>query len=207
MHLMKASFTILLLSTASAFPLTKENAVGVTLGSSRASSVEAHIGVTADNNPVPLGWQKSVLDYHNGYRAHHQVAPLRWNDTLAKAAQQSASRCDFALTPNNPYGENIAAGTYSNPDYYVYMWYNASLKYDYHNPGFSYTTGTFTQVVWKDTTQLGCGWVDYCRNGWPKMLFCEYSPAGNILPNSNFATQVLRPVANPPAPSPPPMIL
>ena len=35
-----------------------------------------------------------------------------------------------------------------------------SEDYDYSNPGFSETTGHFTQVVWVSTTALGCAMVD-----------------------------------------------
>ena len=34
------------------------------------------------------------------------------------------------------------------------------------------------QVVWKGTTQVGCGWA---RCGAGVMVTCRYSPAGNIL--------------------------
>ncbi|EPS38569.1 hypothetical protein H072_7700 [Dactylellina haptotyla CBS 200.50] len=212
MQLINALSIVLSLSAVSALPFAEQSKDAVVLGSSRSSHWSAHteksVVVAADGpEPAgPAGWQESMLNYHNGWRAHHQVPPLTWNDTLAAAALNSARRCQFALTPNNRYGENIAAGTYTNPDWYGYMWYNGSLNYNYDRPGFSYQTGTFTQVVWKDTKQLGCAYVTRCPGGYPNMLFCEYSPAGNIIPDSNFAKQVFRPVANPPLPSPPPMM-
>ena len=42
--------------------------------------------------------------------------------------------------------------------------------------GFTAATGHFTQVVWKSTTGLGCGFNAGCR-----MYVCNYSPPGNFL--------------------------
>lgn len=62
------------------------------------------------------------------------------------------------------------------------MWGNERLKYDYNNPGFSSATGHFTQVVWKQSTNLGCGWKR-CHGGSGKAngyyVVCRYTPPGN----------------------------
>jgi len=58
--------------------------------------------------------------------------------------------------------------------------------YGYNAPGFSGTTGHFTQVVWTTTTLLGCA-VQSCPNGlvgWSAgrfLMVCRYSPRGNYL--------------------------
>ncbi|KAF3911076.1 Helothermine [Arthrobotrys entomopaga] len=209
MQILNLIYATLYFGLVTGFPVAEPNKNSGTLASSRVaispSGVESG-PENLDTDASPFAWQQSVLNYHNGWRAHHQVGALAWSNTLAAAALKSASKCQFQLTPNNIYGENIAAGTYTNPDWYAYMWYNGSLKYDYNKPGFSYETGTFTQVVWKDSTQLGCAYVQNCPGGYPNMMFCEYAPPGNIIPDSNFATEVLPPVANPPNPSPPPMM-
>jgi hypothetical protein len=38
-------------------------------------------------------------------------------------------------------------------------------------------TGHFTQLVWKQTRSLGCGWTK-CSKG--NHVVCKYSPAGNF---------------------------
>jgi hypothetical protein len=64
--------------------------------------------------------------------------------------------------------------------------------YDYSSPGFSMSTGHFTQMVWRSTTQLGCAMVGPadCPNGishgtkkYAYMLVCQYSPPGRITHN------------------------
>jgi len=41
------------------------------------------------------------------------------------------------------------------------MWYNEINKYNYTSPGFSKETGHFTQVVWKNSKELGIGMASY----------------------------------------------
>ena len=89
------------------------------------------------------------------------------------------------------------------------MWYNEIRKYNYNKPGFSMgmmldqtidltdyledcetflATGHFTQVVWKDTRQLGCGLAINRKN---KVYgVCDYSPPGNY--EGKYKENVLR---------------
>lgn len=57
--------------------------------------------------------------------------------------------------------------------------------YDYGKAKFGEKTGHFTQLVWQNTTKVGCGAVE-CNNdakngakGW--FVVCEYDPAGNVI--------------------------
>ena len=82
----------------------------------------------------------------------------------------------------------------------VTAWYNEIQFYNYNNPGFSGATGHFTQVIWKSSTQVGCGLsVNYQRqlvgttywNFYMAYVSCNYSPAGNNISNGQFALNVL----------------
>ena len=66
------------------------------------------------------------------------------------------------------------------------MWYEESVNpgYDYNNAGFGHGTGHFTQVVWKETTEIGCGE----SGGW---TCCRYLPAGNMSMPGWFEKNVL----------------
>jgi hypothetical protein len=41
-----------------------------------------------------------------------------------------------------------------------------------------YPTGHYTQVVWKTTTEIGCGMATGSANDY---LVCQYSPGGNVI--------------------------
>ncbi|KAI8059950.1 CAP domain-containing protein, partial [Gilbertella persicaria] len=120
---------------------------------------------------------QTILNVHNTFRARHSSPPLVWNATLANFANQWTLRCQFAHS-GGPYGENLALRT-ANWNATVSAWYNEVSLYDYNNPGFSSSTGHFTQVVWKDTTQVGCA-VTSCPNLNGNFYACEYSPRGNV---------------------------
>lgn len=85
-----------------------------------------------------------------------------------------------------PYGENLAAGYAGGKDP-VNAWYDEIKEYDYLNPGYSEATGHFTQLIWKDSTQMGCAKVT-CDNVWRQYTICEYSARGNVVGNTQLLT-------------------
>ncbi|MBA3499485.1 MAG: hypothetical protein H0T65_03875, partial [Deltaproteobacteria bacterium] len=132
---------------------------------------------------IPTAMQ-TLFDAHNAHRARHCAAPLAWSPKLAQAAQSwadalKAQGCKFGHKPRNPFGENLAAGTSGTLDGQAVadMWYDEVKLYKFPDGGFSMQTGHFTQVVWRQTTQIGCG-VATC-NGMD-IFVCEYDPAGNV---------------------------
>ena len=53
--------------------------------------------------------------------------------------------------------------------------------YDFNNGGFSSRTGHFTQVVWKESTDLGMGRAEAQQNGMKcAYIVGRYKPAGNM---------------------------
>ena len=60
-------------------------------------------------------------------------------------------------------------------------------NYNWNKPGFSESTGHFTQLVWSNTTTVGCGRTA-CNgdNNTPGYyVVCEYYPAGNVEGDDN----------------------
>ncbi|CDS03903.1 hypothetical protein LRAMOSA06858 [Lichtheimia ramosa] len=138
---------------------------------------------------ISAGTAKNALRIHNKYRAKHSAPALKWNKDLEKFAQSWANRCVFEHSHAQGQGENLAMGMKDFAGA-IGAWYNEEKLYDYNNPGFSGATGHFTQVVWKSTTEVGCG-VKSCPNG--KMYVCSYKPPGNVVTpdNSYFKKNVL----------------
>ncbi|OKL61777.1 hypothetical protein UA08_02434 [Talaromyces atroroseus] len=137
-------------------------------------------------------FEQDVLNQTNYYRHKYNASDLIWNDTLATHARQWAQPCNWKHS-GGPYGENLAEG-YANVTAAVDAWGDESAKYNFLEPtGFSEQTGHFTQLVWKATTDVGCGVADCPADnannegrravGW--FLVCEYWPVGNVEGDDN----------------------
>ena len=125
----------------------------------------------------------AIVAAHNRVRAKHCAPPLQWSKKLAASAQAWANTirnrgCALGHSGNPSYGENLAAGTSGilDPDAVVGMWYDEGKHFNFRSGGFSMKTGHFTQVVWRGTTQVGCG-HSQCKGN--DIWVCNYDPAGN----------------------------
>lgn len=125
---------------------------------------------------------------HNAWRQKVGVPNLTWSATLAQVAQAWADdlksrSCAFEHRPNNQYGENIywASGFSPSPKDVVDSWAGEIQDYNYADnsctPG--KMCGHYTQVVWRDTQQVGCG-TSSCDNG-SILWVCNYNPPGNYV--------------------------
>ncbi|RFU31347.1 hypothetical protein B7463_g4996, partial [Scytalidium lignicola] len=90
------------------------------------------------------------------------------------------------ILKGGPTGENLAAG-YPNASASIDAWGLEREKYNFNKPGFSEATGHFTQLVWSNTTSVGCGRVNCSgKNGTPGWyVVCEYYPRGNVVGDKN----------------------
>jgi hypothetical protein len=129
-----------------------------------ADAIPAISTVTVSTPPTPTStsytsdgaFESAMLTAHNFYRTEHNTSSLTWNSTSATYAANWASQCQFKHT-GAPTGENLAAG-YANATAAVDGWGLERESYDFNKPtGFSEKTGHFTQVVWGNTTSVGCG--------------------------------------------------
>lgn len=132
---------------------------------------------------TPSSLTREMLDSHNAVRARVGVPPLRWSESLVETAQDWA---DYLIatgtlfhSPDNQYGENlyaIAGGT-ASPNDVVSAWAQEASRYDISRDTCSGVCGHYTQVVWRNTRELGCAVAaDAGREVW----VCEYAPLGNI---------------------------
>ncbi|KAI1191827.1 CAP domain-containing protein [Nemania serpens] len=131
----------------------------------------------------------AILNSTNVYREAHNASSVVWNRTLASFAKDylDSAACAFAHS-GGPYGENLALG-YANATASVEAWGDEGAKYNFGKPGFTEATGHFTQLVWKNTSDVGCGRRLCGAKGW--YLVCEYWPRGNVV--GAFAGEVDKP--------------
>jgi uncharacterized protein YkwD len=128
--------------------------------------------------------RETVLSLHNSYRAQHCVPALTWSAELAASAQKWADNCSLMFHSTRGksslgrVGENLAWGGDRTGASAVDAWYKEVDVYNYAKPGFAASTGHFTQMVWRDTKQIGCG-VSKCYLGAARFWVCHYAPQGN----------------------------
>ncbi len=138
-----------------------------------------------------------ITSAHNMVRAAHGVPPLEWDPVLAGIAQAWADECvdeEFppGLIDHNPdrsdeyttyVGENIygSGGGAPSAEDVVDLWAAEEANYDYasNTCADGEMCGHYTQVVWEDTTHVGCA-LGHCPGlAYPYVVVCNYGPGGN----------------------------
>lgn len=135
-------------------------------------------------------FQKNSLDWHNYYRALHGVPPLATCPKLVQVAKAWATKLAaedrFEHSPSNEYGENVYVKWSSNTSHQITgreavdSWYSeiADYHWDGKEPDLD-ATGHFTQLIWRDTTHMGCA---QARGPTHKILVvANYRPPGNVV--------------------------
>lgn len=133
-----------------------------------------------------------ALQAHNKYRALHHAPPLTWSEGLAAEASAIAQSLATQSTlsgkkdPALNLGQNLAklAGSMAcndAGDIATNLWYSQARNYSYSDPRLNADTDTFTQVIWKDTKEVGIGCAKSSSNPTgPMYVVALYKPAGNI---------------------------
>lgn len=133
-----------------------------------------------------------ISNYMNSLRFLHSVPPLTENRNLSITASiwgvHMATTNKFVHSDYS-YGENLAMSWYNPKDKnngtsYVIdainRWYSEYTNYNFRFPGYStgqFTTGHFTQLVWKSSSEYGISAV--YDNKKCVYVVMEYNPAGN----------------------------
>ncbi len=135
----------------------------------------------------------TLLMLHNKARAAHGVAPLSWSPVLEKSAtawaDTLASRGCTLAHSGKTYGENIyysrkygAGQTPRKPAEIMDSFLAEETFYD-HATNACVTgevCGHYTQIMWANTTEVGCA-KSLCLSDERKEIWvCHYSPKGNI---------------------------
>lgn len=168
---------------------TDTSAAGSTGGNtSTATSAEATEYVAAINAV------RAAVTQPSGYTGTWTALPnVTWSDTVAASAQAWANHlatnnnCGLAHEDQNSYGENLAAGSGLSPTAAVQMWASEADLYTwsetYTMADFNEGSGHFTQLVWRESVQIGCASAS-CGNS--VVISCRFSPPGNMMGSSVY---------------------
>lgn len=140
------------------------------------------VALAASRPAIDQSQRRDLLAAHNAARAQVGVAPLEWSPRLAARAQDwantLAARRKFAHRPKSPYGENLfeITGGEASGTQVVDAWTAESRNYDYRRNKCRKMCGHYTQIVWRDTREVGCG---VARGRGREVWVCDYDPPGN----------------------------
>ncbi|KAJ1287636.1 hypothetical protein BS78_02G025800 [Paspalum vaginatum] len=142
-------------------------------------------------------YERGFVMLHNLARAEVGVGPVSWDDKVAAYAQSYAAKRQgdcAVLSSGGPYGENLytaARGSAGgNASEAVASWVAEKQYYDHETnacsaPAGDSGCGHYTQVVWRDSTAIGCARV-FCDNNAGVFIVCSYNPPGNVVGSSPY---------------------
>ena len=141
-----------------------------------------------------------TLAIHNQVRAQHGLSRLQWSTKLSNYAQEwanhlaSRNNCRMRHRPKgSPYGENLWWASprlwsngmrelqYVTIERVVNDWANERPYYDYQRNRcqIGQQCGHYTQIVWRDTTHVGCAYQQCADKS--QLWVCNYNPPGNYI--------------------------
>ncbi len=146
---------------------------------------DADFTSTVDGEPSEL---TGITNAHNIVRAAHGVAPMVWDNELAAVAVAWANNCEWGhnagRSANYPgyVGENIYGASFvPTGEGVTSSWASEEADYDYATNSCSGVCGHYTQVVWANSTKLGCAIANCPNIPTSNFVVCNYSPGGNYI--------------------------
>ncbi len=148
----------------------------------------------------PAVEQTEIVTAHNNLRSQVKTPELKWSPTIASTAQNHADKLKTARACKPEHSESMDLGEnlfwaspiyYSNglsevqvitPTHFINNgWGSEKVDYDYltNTCAAGKVCGHYTQIVWKSTTEIGCGKAVCPDNS--QIWVCNYKPAGNIV--------------------------
>ncbi|KAK0041442.1 glioma pathogenesis-related protein 1 [Biomphalaria pfeifferi] len=138
-----------------------------------------------------------IVTRHNKLRTDEpssDMLTMAWDSALETNAQAHATKCNFSHSTGefrsnvggfSYAGENLFASPALNVTSFVDSWYSEKKNYNFDANSCSGVCGHYTQVVWANSSAIGCG-VQMCSNLAGTILknsyfvVCQYGPGGNI---------------------------
>ena len=138
-----------------------------------------------------------ILATHNKERARLGIRPLTWNPALAADAQRWAQHLSTLPVLEHDdsldvQGENLWRGSKNaySPEDMVDLWIDERAAFkngvfpDVSTSGQWEDVGHYTQVIWRQTAQVGCALTT--AGGEDEVLVCRYMEGGNFEGEKTF---------------------
>ena len=161
--------------------------------------------VLGDAEPADM---VGITARHNFWRAQLGIAPLTWSNELAAFAQEWANELKrrgmkMEHRPRTgkftqKYGENIywSQGMQNSTSAGVDSWADERKSFDFDTQlckGEWYVCGHYTQLIWENSTQVGCAKVVVDDQ---EIWLCNYNPPGNYTGQKPYVKKAN--IVNPP---------
>ncbi|MBX7502712.1 SCP-like extracellular [Qipengyuania sp. YG27] len=180
---------------AGAFALLCATGSGMAASSSSSSMASRDLPAMRSvdrRGPSDLHLAARILRAHNDERQRLSLKPLKWNVHLEREAREWAQHLSSKgmlqhadQRGRNQTGENLWMGTAGHwpVENMVGMFIDEKKHYRHARfPDISKTgnwadVGHYSQIVWRDTQEVGCAVATARGND---VLVCRYWPAGNV---------------------------
>lgn len=148
-------------------------------------------GVGSDTEPPEL---MGTLAAHNQVRQQVGLPALSWDPALAATAKAWVMKCKDtngdglvdhnegrSPSPSMYVGENIygSSGSATGPAA-VNAWASEAANYNYSSNTCTGVCGHYTQLVWRETTRVGCALSACASLRFASTVVCDYAPGGNV---------------------------
>ncbi|KAJ3627542.1 hypothetical protein MTP99_014913 [Tenebrio molitor] len=165
-----------------------------------------HTGITDYDKKLLLDTHNKIrqvvaMGAVSGQPPASNMMELTWSDDLAREAQKWAMSCSpYIHDPSRHFhdsyvGQNLATKWTTrapttfydmNPDWItdaLSKWFAEYVDYSFSGYGYGNAeTGHYTQLIWAETTSVGCGYSYYLdtQKRYHKKYVCNYGPSGNV---------------------------
>ncbi|KAM7445763.1 Golgi-associated plant pathoproteinsis-related protein 1 [Porites harrisoni] len=180
-------------------PTSVPNTTQITLPNTTQITVPNTTQITVPTtSPSKVPFKDQCLFWHNYFRTLHQVPTVTWSKRLQKEAEDLLKNVteNGGIEKSRDYPGKLYLSPYETyPVEYcstaTWWFHHEEQYYNYSNPGFVKKAETFTQLIWKKTTQIGAAWT--LLQDKRLAIFIKYYPEGNIA--GYFGRNVFRPTA------------
>ena len=151
---------------------------------------------SAETNEMNINdFIQRIKNLHDDLRKKYHSQPLNYeneelNDLAKIYAKELMLNEEKAKYKTNIYkgdilGESVIISDLKDPIKFLNAWQEEGENYDFQNNKFSKNASHFTQIIWKDTKDIGIGFFPdkYKKEIEKYCIVIFYYPPGNILGN------------------------